>query len=728
MEESHIVLRPVFASWAILLVAAGAVALTVLAYRRTTRPIGARMKLALIGLRLLAVATLMTALLRPTMQMTTYTVEKRPLLVLKDVSLSMSKITDAAEGSSRLDAVNAALEANSGRLEALAERYDVMRLSFARELLREGAGGDALGYSAYGRALEEALARTPLGQCDGVVLIGDGSNNVSAPDPVEVAARFAERGIPIYTVGVGEQSAGRTRDVAVVSLDAPRRAFAASSFRVRDRVLLRGCKGLSVKLRLEGPEGRMQFHTVDVAHDEELVPVEFEVSPDRPGEFKLTLRAEDVPDEILGDNNARSSFVRVVRGGLRVAYFDSLRPEAKFVARALSGGKQIVLIRKVLSGTERLTQREADWDRYDVVLIGDVSPACFGGDNLDGLKAAVQEGARGLVFLAGSQSAGGTGFRGTVVQDMLPVLLSRRWQYAAGPTAFVVNAELADHPILALGSDASATLEAWRQVPPLTGVVAGAEPKRAAQVLARDEQGRALLAVHRSGAGRVACVLSDTTFRWFFTEAASQDAHQRFWRQLMLWAGAVEEQPREKFSIDLSKDRIPLGEPLTVQASLVGAAGEPLRDARVAVEVSAPDGEASVLETVFSREAGLFRVQYEPAGAGDYVVRAEAFRGGKSVGTDVAWFQATGLNLELEDPTANLSLLRRLSAATAESGGRYVFYANLYRLLDELAGRGDPLRLATSQWREVWDTWLLFALFTLAASAEWGLRKWKGLV
>jgi hypothetical protein len=234
----------------------------------------------------------------------------------------------------------------------------------------------------------------------------------------------------------------------------------------------------------------------------------------------------------------------------------------------------------------------------------------------------------------------------------------------------------------------------------------------------------------------VACVLTDTTFRWFFTEAESQDQHRRFWRQLILWAGAVEEAPKERFWITLSESRPGVGERLIIQAHLLDGQGEPVRDARIDLKVAPPadvdaqshEEQAVDLPVTFSREQGCFQAEYVPQAPGEYEVRAEASRTGRSVGNDAAFFQAVSAQRELEEPQADLSLLRRLSAATEEAGGRYYFYTNAYRLVDELRARGKPLRLATSQWRDVWDRATLFVLFVVAMGAEWGVRRWKRLV
>lgn len=738
MEETRVIFRSGLDGWVLVLLALSLFVLALWAYRRTTHPLPRRTKVLLVALRLIALAALLICLLRPTMETTTYSVEKRPLIVLVDRSRSMSDIQDTPDGVSRLEAAEQILNDETRGLKALGESYDVTTLGFARELLvGQSPDGTAANYSAYGVALEEALKHAPGGQCEGVVLVGDGSHNLGPPDPLDVAAALAEHGIPLYTIGVGREQTGSTmRDVRILSLEVPRNVYVFSTFPVRGRILARGCSGLSVRVRLDLPGQKLQFMTVHISHDEEVVLVEFEVDADKVGQIKLTMRAEQVEDEILLDNNVRSAFVKVLRGGLRVGYFDALRPESKFIALALQGAEQINVKRIVVAGRRKLSQQHTDWAKYDVVILGDVSALCFMGGDFDSLKRSVQEDGKGLILLAGKESVGSAGFGGTVLRDVLPVHLPQEWQYDAGERRWQVEVDHASHPILTLGKDAAETLARWKQMPPLSGAATGVQPKLGAEVLARDAEGLPLLAVQRSGAGRAACVLTDTTFRWFFTEADSQDQHKRFWRQLVLWSGGIEEGREEKFWVTLSKDRVGVGESVSIQAHLNDGEGNPVRDARIDLRVETPaEGDmqpeaerAKTLQMTFSREQGYFRAEYVPQVAGEYTARAEAVRSGKSVGEDAVSFQAISEQRELEDPQADLSLLRRLSAATADAGGKYYFYANAYRLVDELAARGKPLTLATSQWRDVWDRPALFVIFVLAVGVEWAVRKRKRLV
>lgn len=731
MEETGLVFRPFINAWILLVVALLFVALSVVGYARTTRAVSLRFKLLLLGLRFCAIALVIVCLLRPSLQTTHYELAKRPLVLLIDQSRSMKEINDTATGVSRLEAVNRLLEDNEDRLEALREQYDLVVVGFARGLLggSDDESAAAVNYSAYGLSIEQAFAEVTSSRSDAVVVIGDGSHNFGPPDPLDVAAALNEQGVPVYTVGVGQdQATSELRDVKVLDISAPKSAFLFTSFPVRAKVMFRGCGGLSVKVRLESPGLASVERTVSVAHSEELVPLEFEVVPEKTGEYKITVHAKEVPNEILHENNSRSTFVKVISGGVRVGFFDAVRPESKFIARSLSGAEHLRLRRVLVLSGQRLPEPQTEMDRYDVVILGDLGSSALLPSRMLELERAVQEDGKGLVVLLSERSGGSKGWRGTPLEDLLPVKLAGSVRATAGKRQFQVSAEHAQHPILALGVTRQDTLNAWGSLPPLAGAPAGVQPKRGATVLASDQGDNPLLVVHRSGRGRVACLLADTTFRWFFTERDTQDHHRRFWRQLAMWTAGQEEKPEGRLWIELNKQQLLMDEKLNIKVHLVGRDEQPIRDAQLDLQITNPRDETEQVPYAFSRQEGAYVAEYSPPLSGEYLVSAEATREEEFLGRDRSHFHAHSLDIELEDPIADLKLLRRMSAVTKEAGGRYYYYLQAGDLFERLRERGEPLKLTTRRRKDIWDAWPLFALFAACLVSEWALRKWKGLV
>ncbi len=731
MEQTGLVLRPFIGAWPLLLIAALALALSLGGYARTTRAVSRRFRLLLLGLRIGALAAVLLCLLRPSFQVTRYDLVKRPLVLLLDRSRSMSEIRDMPAGYSRLEVAEQLLAQSAPALDELGELYDVSVVGFARGLLPEPGREEPADRrrSAYGTALERGFAELAGGQGDALVVIGDGSHNMGPPDPVEVAAGLSQQGVPVYTVGVGQgRATSELRDVKVLGVDVPRSALLFTSFPVRPELLLRGCAGLDVRVRMEFAGADVQEQTVKAAHDEEIVPLEFELTPEAVGEYRLTVRAERVPGEVLEANNVYRTYVRVESGGIRAGLFDTVRPESKFIAAALAGAPQLAARRVLALPGQELPADPTDPERYDVIVLGDLPASALLASRRVQIASAVRDRGKGLVALLSTTSAGAGGWTDTVLGDLLPVRTGRGVGVAGGERRFRVAPEHADHPAVVLGPNAGRTLAAWADLPPLAGALTGVEPKRGATVLARDEEGNPLLVVQRAGAGRVACVMADTTFRWFFTERETQDAHRRFWRQLVMWAAGREQTPQRELRLELSHQRLLLGEELAATVRLHDAEGEAIRDAELGLTVSGPDGQSVELLATFSRQEGAYVSTYRPAASGDYTVTAEATRGEEMLGRDRAHFYAGMMDMELEDPIADLSLLRRIAAATAEAGGRYYDYRDLGDLFARLKQRGEPLKLTTRRREDVWDAWPMFAVFAALLGTEWVLRKWQGLI
>jgi uncharacterized membrane protein len=736
MDETGLAFDPFVPAWlaaaAIVMAAAGVWA----AYRRTTRPVAGRVRAVTLGLRIAAVLVLGACLLRPSLETTHYEVSKRPLLVLVDRSDSMSFITDTPTGESRLEAIREALARHDSELRGLEERYEVVRGEFAKGLLTgrserssvRGGGGEETRYSAYGLALEQGFTHLTGGQCDAVLLFGDGSHNCGPPDPVDVAATMAQQGVPILTVGVGQDAAtAQLRDIRVVEFSSPRTAWLFSAFSVRARVLCRGCQGREVSVEFTFPGLPVQQRSAKVSHAAEVVPFEFEVVPEAQGEYKLTLTAAPVPGELLEANNGAATFVKVMSTGVTAGYYDTLRPESKFVARALTGAPQLQVRRTlVLEGT-RVPDAQERMEAYDVVVLGDIAPSAFRPSRLLALKRGVHSDGKGLVLLAGRASLGEGGWQETVIGDLLPVTVPAPPGRAPGPHRLLPRAEHVGHPVLASAAEAEGVAVAWAAVPPLAGVLTGVEPKRGASVLAEDEDGHPLVVVHRSGAGRVVCVLADTTFRWAFTESDTQAQHKAFWRQLVTWASGIDTASKEEVRLELSKQAVLVEETVGIRV-VVTEGGEPVGDARVRLEVRGPDGEAEEVPTAFARTAGAYVADYRPVRPGDYVVEAVALRSTGEVGEDRDLFCVTDANPELEDPVADLDLLRTVAAATEAVGGRYFPYHQVGEALRVLLDASRPLALTTRRRSDVWDAWPVFAAVSACVVAEWVVRKRAGLV
>lgn len=723
--------------WAVAALGAGLLAMAVWSYWRTTRPISRRTRWFLLALRSLAILLVCFMLLRPSLTFTSREAVRSSILVLVDRSRSMTELSDVEGGAStRWDVASSIIEDNRDRLDDLDEYYQVHVMHFGREPFSPSAEdpGDVTQRSAYGVSLRDALRDLrdvdPEGNAvEAVILIGDGRNNSGRVTPMSAAVDLASKRVPLYTVGVGQDTAGSLlRDVAVGDVVAPKSTFRFTQVPVRAEVTLLGCQGRQIRVTLTAPNAEdfvPEERLVAVTYSNEVVPVVFNVSFDKEGEYELRVVAETIEGELLAENNMSKAWMKVNDAGVTVGYFDSVRPEGKFLARALLGTENMSMERTLLmTGLPAPQSKEENIDTYDVVILGDLPYTTFRESALLNLVESVQEDGHGLVVLLTDRSGGPQGFQESALRDVLPVNIPTVLSPLPGARSFLaVNP---NHPALALAETPQETMDLWRTAPQLSGVLTGAVPKEGAHVVAWDEDGNPLLVVHRSGKGLVAALLADTTFRWTFTSEETQWQHRRFWRQLVMWAAGKE--PELEMNVSVDDQRPVLGDDVKVRVSVTDRNGQPMRNAVLATKVVQPDGTEKPVSVAYSLRDDAFVGNFTATQAGDHMVFSQATEGGTPVGEDQAHFTARDLDVEMANPMADHSLMRRMAAATERFGGRYYNYREAATLFDNLEEAAEPVMLVKSRREPLWDTWPLFALLLACMALEWAIRKRKGLI
>jgi hypothetical protein len=305
----------------------------------------------------------------------------------------------------------------------------------------DAPGVDAEGrFTGIGKVIDELRQEEMNKQLVGIVLMSDGAQRAMGEedaDPRAAARRFAEqRGIPIHTVVYGSpELTGVGLDLAVEDMIVNTEAFEKKTVPVRAQLRVTGAAGRQVRVRLLiedrtglslGESGELvpiplagdavSFRDITIQENNEVIPIELSFIAEQAGEFKLALEAVPLDGELKLNNNQVQTLITVRKGGLRVAYFDTMRIEQRSIRLLNDTAKIQVDMQVVLSGdfrgNTRIDPALFEPGEYDVYIIGDVHSRMFqlqGGRNmLERLAERVEEGA-GLLMLGGvhSFSAGG---------------------------------------------------------------------------------------------------------------------------------------------------------------------------------------------------------------------------------------------------------------------------------------------------------------------------------
>jgi hypothetical protein len=711
---------------------------------------------ALVGLRALVIVLVVSAMLRPTVVYTRIKKQSATLVVLADQSRSMS-VRDEANDKSRFEALAATLGYSREALRELAADFELRAYTFdAEPHLAEVAGGQiALGdtpngeQTAIGFALDAVLRQEAGKRLLGIILLSDGAQRAYPPCdvlPQTAASRLKHMGCPLYAVRFGQpRGLGQVQDVAVTELLADPLVFVKTQLVVNGQVRIDGQvnREIPVQLLAETSPGKMEVvaqKNVKATSDGALVPIRFTYVPENAGEIKLTLEAAAQPGELVTTNNRLSTFVNVLKGGIRILYLESFppRPEQKFlVVDSLGSSRDIHVDARNLNLAAPQTRPKDLGElmkpgKCDVYILGDIDSSAFTQQELTDLAEAVDKGA-GLIMLGGTHSFGPGGYADTPLGEVLPVRMNRLERqpldgpiskdlHLPGPLRMRPTQAGQDHYSLTLADSASENAALWSQLPPLLDGANKLTEKRGASILAVDQQDRPLLISSQWGSGRVMAFAGDSTWRWWLN--GFQTAHKRFWRQTILWLARKDESMEGNVWVKLAQRRFSPAQRVDFTVGAQTPTGDPVKGATFAAEVQRSDGSKRAVPLVQGdgQAAGSYR---DGQKAGDYTIRVTARQGEKPLGTAHARFSVIEQDLELDNAAADATLVSSLSAMTK---GESVLPEELPDLIRRLAKNTQELEVQSEDQSRPCHTWPFFLLLTGLLAAEWYLRKRWGLV
>jgi uncharacterized membrane protein len=446
--------------------------------------------------------------------------------------------------------------------------------------------------------------------------------------------------------------------------------------------------------------------------------------------------------------------VNVVARKLKVLYIEGYpRWEYKFLKRVLEEDKDIAFLSLVgkpdgtfyAQGPLVPADRPADFVfnkkqlfGFDVIIFGDIAARQFTPMHLDMIRDFVEKRGGGFIMLGGFRSFAAGGYRGTPIEEILPVDVAQtislrymvdkefRWKLTPQAQTF---------PPLMLDENPQRNQQIWASLPPLSGGNVVGRVKANATVYAeyppdvipsRDGYGaasRAILALHEYGRGKAAALTVDSTWRWYFEalkKGEDKGYFTRFWRQLLRQLANPDAD--RKVNLTLDRKRCEIGDTVTLTAYVKDENFDPARAANVSAFITQPSGKREPLALrPDPQNVGTYVATYRPSQQGNYQITASASVGGQKQ-SDETDFTVTSSFIELQDVSLNEPLLQQLAATT---GGKYDRISNWERLLDDLKLQGR-----TISYRKEWHlsaSPLPYAVLVLVLCVEWILRRRNGL-
>lgn len=742
-------------SWLILVLLAGLLgALIYFLYIRPGYRINSQSKWGLIALRAGLLALLFIMLMRPVVVVPSVIPKSTSVAIMADNSQSMS-LSDE-NNRSRLDATKELLAANSKFSTGLTDKFRTSLYGFsntankikdAADLKAEGAATDIV--SALGEAVKESTG-SPL---SAIVLVSDGGAN-TPKDLSEQLRDLRSRNIPVFTVGVGNPL--RFKDAETVRITAPRRVLSGSAIIAETLVRLTGYDSQKISLAVSEDGKALKTQQFDVKSGEaQSLTIEF--NPTSVGNHSYTFEVKPLDGETTLENNALDAMIVVTDDKPKILYVEGEpRWEYGFIRKAatVKTEKNLTVVSSlrsadgkfyrqgVESGVELTSGFPATLEElftYQGIVIGSIEANFFSYDQLRQIEQFTSRRGGGVMAIGGSRAFDAGKYAQSPVADLLPVYLNERIEEPEMQIVQNFKAVLTSrgrtHAITRLNEDRAQSAKVWDELPPisvpeaLTATKPGATVILEARHITDKNRVLPLLVEQRYGRGRTLAFTTNDSWRWRMEVSSQYNYHETFWRQLLRYM--VSTTPGQ-FEVSSERDVYVPGDTISLRSEINDKKFEPIRDAQVMATVTKPSGGTVELPLKINfnndvsgqtaEASSDYRSEFKADETGLYKIEMTAKRGNETLGTAQSSFLVSNRSREFHDAAQNVELLKRVAS---ETGGKYFALNKANDLLDEITMLEGKNSERVS--KDLWDMPINFMLLVGLASAEWFLRKRKGL-
>lgn len=239
-----------------------------------------------------------------------------------------------------------------------------------------------------------------------LVLVTDGNENMGDAISAVLAAKPLGVSVDILPIGVT-----RANDVSVQKIQIPPRLKKGQAFEVK--IFVQAERAQSAIVRLYRNEAYLGEQKVELSAGKNLFS--FPQTLSDPGFYHYDVRVEAAGDP-LPQNNRALGFT-TIRGEPRILLVSADPEQDRQLASALQSSRLTIS----LVGLKDFPGTLAEMQSYDAIFISNVAAGDLGRDRQKQLESAVRDFGVGLVCVGGDQAYAAGGYRGTPLEDTLPV-------------------------------------------------------------------------------------------------------------------------------------------------------------------------------------------------------------------------------------------------------------------------------------------------------------------
>jgi hypothetical protein len=610
------------------------------------------------------------------------------------------------------------------------------------------------------QALKEGLAVHQIG---GIILISDGQH--TTPDnPVEIARRAKEMGVPIFVLGVGDP--GRPKNLFVSDVYVRSKVQPSEPFEIESVIYAQNIPDKTVTVELLRGKGKettelqsIKSETVPVPEEGGRIPVDFSDTLIEPGEYVYSVRVGEVDGESNVEDNTRqaASPVEAIDEKVKILLIAGAPTwEYQMVQRLLQRDQSILLScwlqtmdkDRPQEGNEPISVLPKTFEelgKYNAILLFDPNPDEFDSDWMDLLADFAEKKAGGILYKSGPKFTETflTLERTKRLREILPVDFKSsdetditRYLQSANTSSSPLQIVIPniDHPVMTFHQDRVENLQRWQSMPGIYWSYPAVRAKPTSRVLlehsditmASDgENSRPLLVAGRYVRGNTLYIGFNGTWRWRRMGRQAQ-FFDRFWIQVVRFlVEARSLQGLRRGIVEPERDVYEVGDRIVFRARLQDPTFQPLKLPDVSAKIDLGNGQTETIQLKkLEGDSGEYEAVMNANRIGQFVLKVDLPGGDSDEAIEPVTFRVEAPRVEAAAFWLNEKLLRDIANA---SGGKYFSVDEFATLPEHIATSVEEIQW-TDRPQPLWDVnrllrTICFCIPVILLTLEWALRK-----
>ncbi len=713
-----------FLSDTILLNILAGIVLIVLAfylYIKTNPPIPKYLQIIFISLRVIAVLALFCALFEPVLSYERTFTRKPHIAVLLDESKSIEKIENESSRKTRRDSI-----LSSKAFEFITDKADIATFYFG-ENISENKSEIKNEATALADAVMFTENQHTENKFDYQILFSDGNSNAGR----KISDIFSL--LKTKTLTVDLSMSGKQFDISVADVDYNPVLFADRTTEINLKLQWKNAGEKTVPIQLLDSARVVAQSSYVINQSEGFGEISLKYRPQDPGQKILTLRVGSGETEENKSNNSRTFSVKVLKSKLSILML-SEKPdyELSFLKKYLQKSDKYDIELRLLgkkSGnlTGRIPSKQTELNRYDLIIIHDVSPSLL--ENKKELfDSYLSDKGGSLWILLGENYAASQ--ISPWFNSLLPFSQSKRSSVVYKSFHAEPSEGNLYHPTIRIADNQSAIRRAWAELPPFELFVNCDNIYPQATILAyvsgmknADGSQIPIIGFTRKGPGKILAFSAQPFWNFGFLSIGFGDSDYAY---KSIIAGSANwltvDDNLEPIRIIPQKKIYSRGEPVRFDGFAYDIGYRPIPNVSGTIVLKGTKDNNYQADFLFIDD-GKYRAEFKNLKPGRYTYQASFSKDNKILKNVTGQIEVTEFSLEEFNTDGDRSNLEMIASI---SGGNYYKFSDFDNLVQSIDL--NPIKVIKKTEVNLWDKLLLLILFITALSIEWLLRKLNQLI